>query len=72
MVEDLNGLVIRSTGVGVQVIEALGAEDYTAGGGECVCNQKNCRGCAVGIYFQRDCAIPYSDYCRRWRVDCIS
>jgi TRAP-type C4-dicarboxylate transport system substrate-binding protein len=32
--EDLNGLVIRSTGVGAQVIEALGAEGYAAGQGD--------------------------------------
>jgi len=32
--EDLNGLVIRSTGVGAKIIEALGAEGYGASQGE--------------------------------------
>ena len=32
--EDLEGLVIRSTGVGAQIMEALGAEGYGAGQGE--------------------------------------
>jgi TRAP-type C4-dicarboxylate transport system substrate-binding protein len=32
--EDLNGLIIRSTGVGAQIMEALGAEGYGASQGE--------------------------------------
>ncbi len=32
--DDLNGLVIRSTGIGANIIEALGAEGYAAGQGD--------------------------------------